>query len=263
MNQHKSNQKTLVAVHGYSGDAAQIEMLMPLYEHHKCPILILSPDDAPIRSDRHPWRTGGKRAYIGQDSLDRQYIHYQKMLETDADFFLWNDSDSICLAAEIPQVLYDNPDTVFSNQVDDFRRPGERYVDAANNIDVTWPTDYHAGFPLIAKQPPYFLSRVALQRIVDTCQGIQACPITPFIDWYVVQCVVKAGLKHSAFPDGMGASCETVTPHGVAVMRQQVAERNATFIHAIKRKEVKDEMLALYNKKHNINQEWRPHKSHY
>lgn len=261
MNQKKPGQSTLVTVHGYAGDRRQIEDLMPVYEHHQCPIVVMSPEDSPVLGlGPHICRTGGKRAYTGQLSLDRQYEHFRIMLEYKADFYLANDSDSFCLNPNLPQEIYDGAATgiIYSNQVDDFRKPGQTYTDA--NGSVTWPLDYHAGYDLIAMQPPYFFSRASLEKIVATCKDIKACPTTPFIDWYFVQVAKAAGLKHAPYPNGWGASCETVTPLGVAVMSQQVSENNATFVHAIKNASVRDLLVQLYNRKHNIN--WKP-KNHY
>ena len=42
------NDNTLVAVSAYAGDLNQVQNNMPLYRHHQCPVVILSPSDAPI-----------------------------------------------------------------------------------------------------------------------------------------------------------------------------------------------------------------------
>lgn len=242
------NDKTLVVVCGYAGDQQQIEELRPWYEHHRCPIVIMSPDDSRIeRVGPHICRFGGKRAYIGQDSLDRQWIHMRMALEYEFDWYLLHDSDSIIMTPEIPAYLYERDDVVWSNQVTDFRVPGATWVDVATGATTVWPEDYHAGFPLIAMQPPYFLSRKMLTHLVamsakwdsveDSLQSdkarnaIQACPICPFIDWYWVQLVVKAQVEHRGFING--ASCETVTKNGLEVMSNRVAG-GSTIIHAIK-----------------------------
>jgi hypothetical protein len=248
MNQHLPGQKTVMFTCGYAGDKDQIKVLRPMYEHHKLPLVILSPSDSQIHGiGPHICRHGGKRAYIGQDSLDRQYEHFKIMLDYEFDFVLMNDSDSFVIEPNLPQYLYDNPDTVFSNQVDDFRKPGQIWP----GNKEPWPDDYHAGYPLIAMQPPYFFSRVALEKIVATCKGIVACPICPFIDWYFVQVVYKAGLKHAPFKTG--ASCETVTPLGRRVMEQCIVERGATFLHAIKSQPALDICKNAYKRRNGSN----------
>lgn len=254
------NPKTLVCVHGYAGDAHQIEALMPMYEHHQCPILILSPEDSPVPAiGPHHRRFAGKRAYIGQDSLDRQWLQMKALLSPEYqefDYFLLNDADSFVLTPELPKYLYEDGDIFYSNQVTDFRLPGQEWVNPQNPQERhTWPQDYHAGHPLIAMQPPYFLNRKLLKDLLCAStlkhflkegqrNGIKACSITPFIDWYMVQMCVKAGAQHKPFQTG--ASCETVTPHGIAVMSQCIREHGATFIHSVKSREVMERLVALY-----------------
>lgn len=240
------NESTLVAGFGYSGDANQIEVLLPYWEHHQCPIVIMSPTDAPIESMKgHICRSEGYRAYIGQKSLDRQWMQMRALLEfNDKDgkpfqWFLLNDSDSFVFTEKLPDYLYHDKCIVWSNQVNDFRQPGQVW----ENLPP-WPDDYHKGFPLVAMQPPYFLSRSAMERMVSVASSIKMCPICPFIDWYMVQLAVTAGLKHEGFRSG--ASCETSTGHGIAVMSERILKYGATFIHSVKSKSSLDQLVAVY-----------------
>lgn len=234
------NPDTLVSVHCYEGDSSQIHMLRPLYEHHQCPVVVMSPSDAPVTKfgPHWCWHESGARAYIGQASLDRQFIQMRQLLEFKQEngkpfeFFLMNDSDSICLDAKLPDYLYAEDNVLWSNLVEDFRKPGETFQ------GITWPKDYHAGFPLQASQPPYMLSRKALTRMVENYGKVKCCPITPFIDWSILVMAVVAGVELRPFRHG--ASCETKTDMGMAVMRQQIAERGAMMVHAIKRPEARD-----------------------
>lgn len=211
-----------------------------MYQHHGYPIVIASPVDSPISGmGGHICITAGKRAYIGQDSWDREYLQLKSLLQFPQDWFLLNDSDSFVLTPELPAYLFEDDNVVWSNEVDDFRKPGQSWQGLP-----PWPLDYHQGYPLIAMQPPYFLSRKALQKIVDTCEGLQACPICPFIDWWWVPACYKAGVKHKRFLTG--ASCETVTPMGLAVMTQQIVERGATFIHSVKSGHVMNQLRKSY-----------------
>lgn len=235
-----NNRKTLVSVHGYAGDAHQVFGLLDVFEHHQCPIVVVSPEDSKIEQvGPHICRFAGKRAYIGQDSWDRQHLQLKLLLEYDFDWYLMNDADSFVASPQIPDYLFRDRYAVYSNEVTDFRVPGTR------SHGVDWSLDYHAGYPLIAMQPPYFMSRVALEQIVAVSEGMIACPITPFIDWWFVPACVKAGLNHKPFRNG--ASCETVTPHGLAVMSERVAKHGAVCLHSIKSSEVKDQLMALYH----------------
>jgi len=228
------NENTLVVGFGYNGDAHQIKTLLPMWEHHQCPVIIMSPWDAPIeKMGGHICMQAGRRAYIGQDSLDRQWLQMREILKiNDKDgrpfeWFLFNDSDSLVLTPELPSYLYEDKETVYSNEVNDFRVPGQSWQGLP-----PWPTDYHAGLPLIAMQPPYFMSRECLKRMVSVASSIEMCPICPFIDWFIVQLTVAAGLKHKPFRTG--ASCETSTQLGIAVMSQRIRDHGATFIHSVK-----------------------------
>lgn len=243
------NQRVLHSVHGYAGDAAQIEILMPVLEHHGFPIIIVSPDDSPIPSIRgHIPRSAGRRAYIGQLSWDRQWAQMKMLLEYPGfDWHLMNDSDSFCLNPKLPNYLFEDENALWSNLVEDFRKPGERYTDASGSI--VWPADYHQGFPLMAAQPPYFCHRSVLEKLVKFGPG-QACPTTPFIDWQMVYLPTLAKVKQHRFRKC--ASCETVTPLGKAVMTQQIVERGAEFIHAVKTQESLNICLEAYkNRKPN------------
>lgn len=233
MNQFKEGQRTIVFVHGYKGDQGQIEGNMPAIEHHQLPIVILSPWDSPIKEmGPHICREGGKRAYIGQESLDRQWEHMKIMLDYDWDFALCNDSDSFLLNPEIPQILYNHPNEVFSNEV----------------IDPRPDSGMHAPLPHIAMQPPYFFSRDCLKRMVaiGNTDVVKAHHVTPFIDWYYVQLVYAAGVKHSSFPKGM--SCETRSEHGKSVMADRV-RKGAEFIHSVKEAAFREHLQHIYKTK--------------
>lgn len=175
---------TLVVVHCYAGDAHLVEAYLPQYLHHGCKVLILSPEDAPVRIE-HPGvecRQAGQAAYFGQASLDRQRLHLELLLEYPHRYYLLNDADSMCLSAEIPAYLYGSTGTVWSNEVRETR-------------------PHPSPYPKIAMQPPYFMDRDTLARLVAV-PYIEAHPITPYIDWLMVALVSEAGLEHRSFPDG-------------------------------------------------------------
>lgn len=242
-----SNQfsRTLLSVHCYSGDANQVRLLMDLYEHHKIPIVVISPVDAPmLKAGKHICRQAGLREYYGQKSWDRQVAQMKVLLEyPEFTYYLMHDSDSICLDPILPDYLFENDNVIYSNLVDDFRRPGESW-----NGLPPWPDTYHAGFVLKASQPPYFCSRKVLEKLVAVPRQ-EICPITPFIDWQMIVLPTLAGVEMLPFRNC--ASCETETSHGRAVMSECVTKRGATFIHAIKTKKAKDMVTMLHRRRKN------------
>jgi hypothetical protein len=230
------NEDTRIAICCYAGDQHYVIKALGNYLQHECPVVVLSPEDskAEIRYPGIENRFGGKRAYIGQESLDRQRIHLQMLLEFPENHFLIHDSDSLCLSPELPRYLYEEPDHVWSNLVNDdipehkaeFDLRGER-----------WP---HVAF-----QPPYFLSRHTIKRLLGVAdhRGVQASPTMPFIDYYMVQLTMYAGCSYRRFPN-----CVSCSDHpsllGTEIMSKQVREDGAVFIHSVKRPEVYQRLLA-------------------
>ena len=175
------NDNTLVAICGYSGDAHLIRKFMPFHEQHECPIVVLSPMDAPVTKLRkHICRQAGLRAYIGQASLTRQIEYFKILLEYPHDFYLINDSDSFCASAQIPQ---------------EWRRGGV-WVNR-----VTDPRTHESKYPRYAFQPPYHCTREHLQNFIDVAHLCPAHPITPYVDHFMVQLIYEAGLDHVAFTE--------------------------------------------------------------
>lgn len=188
---------TLVSVHCYgasvgtkrwdvkpAGDESLVATLLPCHERLQAPVVILSPVDAPVSwMGPHICRHAGKRAYIGQDSLDRQIAHLKILLEYPFEYYLMNDSDSCCIASEIPKVLYDCAgETLWSNL-------------------LVEPRPHKSPYPKLAAQPPYFLTRWSIKRILEVAPRIWAHPITPYIDWAMVAWACEAGLKLRSFAE--------------------------------------------------------------
>jgi hypothetical protein len=226
------NPDTAVAVFGYSGDAHQVFMMLPYYMHHKCPVVVFSPTDRPIkRADtaqvkfRHGGEDGAGKGYVGQVSLDRQVIQMKKLLEEfPQKHFLFNDSDSVCLSPRLPDYLYKNADVVYSNEVSDM-------LHVRTDPEYPWPR--------LAFQPPYFLSRENVQAWIDAAETVKADPQTPFLDWAFMAWSVHAKLKHANFPDGQGISCPTRNYEpGQWHMENSVANHRAIFLHSVKDKNV-------------------------
>lgn len=185
------NSDTRVIVCCYEGDGHQVAEALEFYLQHGCPVTVLSPEDAKVTIE-HPNVTnlyGGKAAYIGQDSLDRQAIHLQLCLGFPENHFLLHDADSIMLDPKIPDYLYSEPDVVWSNQV----------FDDIPEHQATFEADW----PHVAFQPPYFLSRKTITAMlaVKDDPRVQASPVMPFIDYYMVQLTMVAGLPWRRFMD--------------------------------------------------------------
>lgn len=220
------NENTLVATCGYSGDAHQIQLLMPYYVHHGCPVLVLSPEDAPIgpRDIGNPkgvlYKAIGNRAYIGILSLERQKRHLKALLEFPHQWFLINDSDSLVISPELPAEWYSDPLCVWSHEASDSMH--------------TMPTGYP--WPRYAAQPPYFMGRPALEKIVEWTEKIPFEDMQlPYIDFFMMRWTVTAGLPHKSFSNG--CSCPTTNhPDGILHMKDQISKGGIT-LHAIKSRE--------------------------
>lgn len=226
------NENTLVSIHGYAGDAHQMRYLLPYYLHHKCPVVIVSPTDAPItpavlagRPGQLQYRTGGKRCYVGPESLTRQWEHLKILLTFPQQWFLMNDSDSVCLSPKIPEYVYHSPEVLWSNVVSDAMHDHKR------------APDYK--YPHLAFQPPYFCSRQVIEKLVAIAPSVVPDVHTPFIDWVMMSWAVDAGIPYENFRDGV--SCPSVTPETKAAMAAAV-DNGAIWLHSIKQFEVVREM---------------------
>jgi hypothetical protein len=238
------NEDTLVVVHGYAGDRDRVVGFLPWYLHHGCPVLVLSPADAPIQID-HPdvtCRSAGLAGWKGWQTLERQIAHLEIVAGFPQKYLLLNDSDSMCLTPELPSYLYDHPDaTFFSNE-------------------AMWQ---EPGAPLV---PPYFFTQGALARMLAvkdealkmrTTRGAVAWSDpyndSPAIDALYIELVRHAGLEFTAFPDGVHR--ETVHPHDLHLMIGELLERGARFVHSVKRRETLDVILMFHRERERLLQE--------
>lgn len=229
------NEDTLIAVCGYRGDKHQVQNNLPLYLHHGCPVVVLSPSDAPITFLSDPkvhCQWFGRKGWIGAHTLERQRLYFEAMLKFPQKYFLMHDADSIMLSPKIPDYLY-RSDVWWSNEVLD-TNPGPSYL------------------PKLAFQPPYFFSRVVLERMYAASHrpapSYYGPPINPdgwpmpypteCLDHWFLQVVYAAGVAHRTFPDG--ASFETASPHGLAVMSGLVRQHGKTLLHSVKTKRALD-----------------------
>lgn len=225
---HLMNEDTRVSVHCYEGDAPNVRDLNEagLYSHHGCPVTILSPEDSPVVIEGMDCRQGGIRESAGQGSLDRQRRHMEMLLEYPENFFYMNDGDSVCLSPRFPDYLYAEPNVLWSNLVwnpipEQQQGYGAEY--------------YPGGFPRLAFQPPYFISRAVIERLLTVADdpSVKCNPIMPFIDHYMVQLAVAAKVTWKAFPDGISYAIST----GVGEMERALVEvrhKAMKFVHSVK-----------------------------
>src|SRR6266508_4379022 len=127
----------------------------------------------------HICRTGGLQSYIGRDSLFRQIRHLQILLEYPFKYYLMNDADSMCISPNLPDYLYNESHVVWSNEVSDMMHQRMRGYQ----------------YPRLAFQPPYFISRDNIVRMLENAKRIIIDSTTPFIDWWMMAVVCKAGLR--------------------------------------------------------------------
>lgn len=238
------NDDTLVVVHCFAGDRDRVVEFLPFYLHHECPVLVLSPEDAPVQID-HPdvtCRSAGLAGWKGWHTLERQIAHLQIVAEFPQTYLLLNDSDSMCLTPELPSYLYGHPeDTFFSNE-------------------AMWQ---EPGAPLV---PPYFFTQAALARMLEvkdealkmkTTRGAVAWSDpyndSPAIDALYIELVRFAGLMFRAFPDGVHR--ETAHPHDLQLLIGEMLERGARFIHSVKTRETLDIILAFHRQRERLLEE--------
>lgn len=236
------NDNTLVAVSGYAGDRHQIETNMPIYARHECPVLILSPEDAPIMGI--PGATciaAGEKGWIGPQTLVRHKKFLEILLAQPQEYFLFNDADSICLSPKIPKYVYQH-DVAWSNEVMD-TNPAPSFL------------------PKIACQPPYFFSRRVLGGLLNAVNNLPTSfygePVSPngwplpfpteCIDHYHLQLSCGSGFPHRNYRDG--ASFETANPDSLNSMCHQVRYEGKVFIHQVKTQHVLNSLLDAYQKR--------------
>jgi hypothetical protein len=231
------NPDTLVAVSAYSGDQDQVENNLYHYMHHGCPVVILSPADAPITKvadSRVHCQWAGEKGWIGPQTLVRQRLFLEMLLKFPQKYFLLNDADSVCLSSILPRYLYQHPDMIWSNEVLD-TNPSPSLL------------------PKLALQPPYFFSRKAVKGMLAMADNLPTSytgtspdgwtlPFpTECIDHYMLQLAIGSGFPHFNFHTG--ASFETTSQHGLETMAELVRHHGRDMIHQIKTKPVLDRLV--------------------
>jgi hypothetical protein len=229
----------LVAVSAYAGDLPQVERLLPYYLHHGVTVAMLSPSDAPITkmSDaRVQCRWVGEAEHHGPKSLIRHKLFLKELLSfEDKNWFLFNDSDSICLSPQIPSYLFAEP-ACWSNEVQDINAGPSR-------------------LPKIAVQPPYFFHRSVLSALHSVAESGNYPPSfwnestgaflqTEAIDHYHMQLSHGSGFPVKNYRDG--ASFNTETDSDLELMCRHVRVWGRVFIHAIKTPRALQRVVSAY-----------------
>lgn len=227
---------TLVVVHCYSGDKAQVEEFLPYWLHHDSPVLILSPADAKVKIE-HPEvlnASAGKKGWKGQHTIVRQIRHWKLALKQPQEWFFLNDSDSLCISRDLPDYLYADPYKLWCNVL---CHEWEHQEDDHPNLN-----------------PPYFMHRNVLEALVkeatnnpeldeahvtpdhdhsnETPQDNTSCDMCYWqaIDGLYTNLVInRLQIPYETFPDGA-----TTWPRGLSEMMEAVERRGARFIHGIK-----------------------------
>lgn len=135
--------KVLTVVQCYQGDAALVESTLSWHARHG-QVLVLSPADSPVNIEGVECCSAGRQGWAGPETVERQYLHWKIAAEYDADWFLFNDSDSFAL--ELPEYVFD-PEVFWSN----YRTP---YKNNREMRDVFYV------------QPPFFMSRAVLEKFI-------------------------------------------------------------------------------------------------
>jgi hypothetical protein len=234
------NPDTRVSVHCYGGDGDQVKDALQLYLHHECPLTLVSPEDSPVIFDGIECRFAGTREgsvtriqvpgepaeriiTAGPISTARQIAQMKLLLTYPESFFLMNDSDSFCLAPEIPRYVYRDP---------------KIWCLAARNeqehVFVGMPSDY----PRFALQPPYFMHRSVMQWLIDAAAA--PAPANParrayraFIDGFMMDLSYIGRIPFENFHDGIGADIDRC-PDLIPIVHHAISVEGKVFFHSAK-----------------------------
>lgn len=223
----------LVAVSCYAGDAHQVENNFKYYSHHGVPVIVLSPENAPVRqiekaeSTETYYHQLGQAGWIGPHTLGRQKKFLQVLQQqSEFDYFIFHDADSVCLSPKLPSYLFKNSDIFFSNEMPNY--------------------DGEPSFlPKVAFEPPFVFSRRVLERLLLFAdRPAHSYPVdsvsyslsSQAIDHFMLRIAESAGVPHRPFFDGAGFN--TQTSEGLEAMLESVREGGKIFLHSIKTMEV-------------------------
>lgn len=267
-----SERDTLVVVQCYQGDADQLPILLPQWQHHGYPVLILSPEDSPvvIEAEGVECRSAGRVGWAGRHTLDRQLAHFRIMAEYPQRYLLMHDADSVILSPELPDYLYERGDCLFSNEVDSLEfltrwAGSERdalrrtFVGRGSQCDFTdgHPCVFNPATPApdpaaayafqsLVLQPPYFGTQTVIQKLLAASDAARETDYFPieFIDWYWAAMTRESGIDHANFRDGI--SYPTADPTEVTHVERLIRHRGVKVIHSVKTQEAIDRFAAAH-----------------
>jgi len=245
------NEDTHVSVHCYEGDGHQVRAAKQLYLHHRCPVTVVSPEDSRVVIDGLECRFAGKRegsvrawpvegeaqpriVTAGPIANQRQIEQMKLLLTYPERFFLMNDADSFCLSPEIPRYVYDRPDVVWCNYVED-------------TLEINKPgyDGYPETFPHFASQPPYFLSRYAMEQMIAVADTIKPNETMPWIDHFMLQLTFAAGITTHRFRDSVASDVDRY-PENMPETLRRIGEEGCVFVHSSKSPATWRPMLEAY-----------------
>ena len=231
------NPDTRVSVHCYEGDGHQVRDALELYLHHQCPLTVISPEDSRVVIEGIDCRFAGTRegsvehrmvdgairiVTRGPIANQRQVEQMKLLLTYPENFFFMNDADSFCLSPEIPRYVYAEPDVVWCNRVRDtlpMNQPGY----------VGYPRD----FPHMALQPPYFISRRSIERMLAVAGQIVPNDIMPWIDHFMLQLAYAAKIDYRNFTDSVASDVDRY-PQNLRPALQMIRNYGKVFVHSSK-----------------------------
>lgn len=236
------NTDTRIAICCHATDQNRVaDKLGDVYLHHKCPVVILSPETpeearANIEFSGAEIRFGGPNGYIGQEAIARHRRYLEILLTFPEKFFFLNESDSFCLSQPFPDYLYAEPNVVWSNL-------------SPPDPDTT-PNRYPGDPRQVVSWAPWFLSRDSIQSLLSVADNYQVEPdfsMTGSIDYYMSELARLAQLPEKGFP------IEQVFPHEGLGVYDAVRNHGVVFVHSVKRVEdarILVELHDLYVRNH-------------
>lgn len=161
---------TLIVVHTYKGNEQRVRDLMPWWTRHEQPVLVLSPafelnyvdengqehvpgTDPSVSFDQSgaTFRAAGAAGWKGSHTIHRQIEHWKIAAEYERDWYMMFDDDSICVSRDLPEYLYEDKRTFWSNEI------GTHYLNY---------------------EPPYFFSREVLLMLIAAAEEPTAADMT-------------------------------------------------------------------------------------
>jgi len=153
-----NNPDTLIVIHTYKGNEQRVRDLMPFWQAHQQPVLVLSPaaelDYEDENGQKHDpktdpsvsfdvpgvtFRSGGYAGWKGSHTIHRQIEHWKIAAEYEQDWYMMYDDDAMCLTARLPEYLFQDTRMFWSNEI------GTHYLNY---------------------EPPYFFSREVLLMLI-------------------------------------------------------------------------------------------------